>query len=548
MSIEMTLNADAHHGGHGSGKLNALEWLAIVAAAIVLAFLIYDYVQPHHPIETAQVPAHTETAHAASEAAAGHEAAGHAADGHDGGHADPAAHHGPPAGYEVPPVWACAPFVAILLAIAVLPLVPATSHWWESNKNRLVVALVLAALTLVYYGLIHPMTVDHATHETFSGVKSVIHILQHAVLIEYIPFIVLLFSLYVISGGISLRGDLAAHPATNTVFLAVGGALASFIGTTGASMLLIRPLLQTNSERKRVRHTVIFFIFIVSNCGGLLLPIGDPPLFLGYLKGVPFLWTFHLVIEWAVVVGALLVIYYLWDMKAYRKEDPSAVRLDETQKTPLRLKGSMNFVWLLGIVLCVGMVDPSKNLPLLGFKPFPFMRELLMLLLVVVSKLTTDKEIYKLNQFNYHAILEVAALFIGIFICMQVPVEILNAKGAELGLDAPWKFFWATGGLSAFLDNAPTYVVFFETARVLPTHGDAVPLAVGAISEHYLVAISLGAVFMGALTYIGNGPNFMVKSIAEQSGVRMPSFFGYMAYSFAVLIPLFVGVMVVFLL
>ncbi len=545
MSIEMSLNADAHHGGHGSSRLNALEWLAIVASVAVLAFLIYDYVQPHHPVETAQVA----TPHGESVAAPEHVAAGHAGETH-AAHGSEAAdeHHGPPAGYEVPPVWACAPFVAILLAIAVLPLVPATAHWWESNKNRLVVSLALAALTLVYYGLVHPMTVNHATHATYSGVKSVIHVLQHAVLIEYIPFIVLLFSLYVISGGISLRGDLAAHPATNTGFLAVGGLLASFIGTTGASMLLIRPLLQTNAERKRVRHTVIFFIFIVSNCGGLLLPIGDPPLFLGYLRGVPFLWTFHLVWEWAAVVGALLVIYYIWDMRAYRKEGPAAVKLDETQKTPLRLRGSMNFVWLLGIVLCVGMVDPSKELPLLGIKPFPFMRELIMLLLVVVSKLTTNKEIYRLNQFNYHAILEVAALFIGIFICMQVPVEILNAKGGELGLDAPWKFFWATGGLSAFLDNAPTYVVFFETARVLPVHGDAVPLTMGTISEHYLVAISLGAVFMGALTYIGNGPNFMVKSIAEQSGVRMPSFFGYMAYSFAVLIPLFVVVMLVFLL
>jgi len=532
MSIEMTIPASAHGAHHGKSSLGALEWFAVLIAAAVLALLVFDYVAPHHEAEVAQVA----LAHGG--------AGGHAVtDGHGA-----AEHVGPPSGYQVPPLWACAPFVAILLAIALLPLIPATSHWWESNKNRLAVSLALAAVTLLYYAFVHPMTFDHASGHTSTGLRSVVHVLQHAVLIEYIPFIVLLFSLYVISGGISLRGDLPAHPATNTAFLAVGGVLASFIGTTGASMLLIRPLLQTNSERKRVVHTVIFFIFIVSNCGGLLLPIGDPPLFLGYLRGVPFLWTFHLFFEWLIVVGGLLVIYFLWDRAAYAKETKRAVALDETQKSKLKLRGAHNFLWLIGIVLCVALVDPTKELPLLGWKPFPFMRELLMLGFVAISKLVTSKEIYRLNDFNYHAILEVAALFIGIFICMQVPIEILHEKGPQLGLSKPWHFFWATGGLSAFLDNAPTYVVFFETAKTLPAGAHPLHLATGAIDSSLLVAVSLGAVFMGALTYIGNGPNFMVKSIAEQSGVRMPSFFGYMAYSFGILVPFFLLVMLVFVL
>ncbi|NOX58995.1 MAG: sodium:proton antiporter [Planctomycetes bacterium] len=436
------------------------------------------------------------------------------------------------------------------MAIALLPLIKSTEHWWENNKNRLVVSLVLGALTLLYYGLLHPMTYNHETLATHSGLGSVIHILEHAVLIEYVPFIVLLFSLYVISGGISLKGDLPAHPATNVAFLGVGGLLASFIGTTGASMLLIRPLLQTNSERRYKRHTVIFFIFLVSNCGGLLLPIGDPPLFLGYLRGVSFLWTLCLFQPWLLVSAMLLITYFVWDTIAYKKETPSDIKSDETRVTKLKLSGKINFFYLLGIVACVALIDPSKKFLGTSFTPFPFMRELAMMALVGLSLYSTPKSIYKDNQFNYHAILEVAALFIGIFICMQVPIEILNQKGAELGLSKPWHFFWTTGALSAFLDNAPTYVVFFETAKVLPPEAGApmVELGSGAISSSLLVAISLGAVFMGALTYIGNGPNFMVKSIAEQSGIKMPSFFGYMKYSLCVLLPMFVVVMLLFLL
>jgi len=435
---------------------------------------------------------------------------------------------------HVPPVLACLPFAALLLSIAILPLIPATEHWWESNKNRLMVSLVFAGVTLCYYVMA-------------DGLSSVGSVLEHAILHEYIPFIVLLFCLYVISGGISLRGDLAAHPGTNTTFLAVGAAMASFIGTTGASMLLIRPLLQTNSERKHVTHTVIFFIFLVSNIGGLLLPIGDPPLFLGYLRGVPFLWTLGLLLPWLATSAVLLGVYYVIDTFAYRKEEKRDIKRDETERTPLQLSGRINFVFLLGVVVCVAFLDPNKSFFGL-FTPFPFMRELLMLLFVALSLKMTAKGIRKANKFDYHAILEVAALFIGIFICMQVPIAILNAKGAALGLHEPWHFFWATGALSSFLDNAPTYVVFFETARVMPSDGHVLNLLGGEmISTSLLTAISLGAVFMGAMTYIGNGPNFMVRSIAEQAGVKMPSFFGYMLWSVVILLPVFVLVSIVFL-
>ena len=452
-------------------------------------------------------------------------------------------HHGP--AYEVhpeaPPWWGLGilPFVALLGCIAVLPLLPWTHHWWENNRNRLGVSLGFSALTLAYYWC-------------FFGLAKIPAVLEHAIVVEYIPFIVLLFCLYVISGGISLKGDLAARPLTNTTFLAVGALIASFIGTTGASMLLIRPLLQTNSERKHVIHTVVFFIFLVSNVGGTLLPIGDPPLFLGYLFGVPFLWTMSLWAPWAVCCVILLVIYFIWDSVAYKKETAADIRLDETQKQPLRLTGWVNLLILGGVVACVALVDPNKAIPGTTFKPFPFMRELLMLGLVALSLWRTPKGVRAYNKFNYAAILEVAALFVGIFITMQVAIEYLKAKGADLHIDTSWEFFWATGLLSSFLDNAPTYVVFFETAKTLPQDADAKMVDLGGhgvINAAYLTAISLGAVFMGAMTYIGNGPNFMVKAIAEQTGLKMPSFFGYMfKYSLPFLIPVFIIIMLLFLL
>lgn len=451
--------------------------------------------------------------------------------------------------HHVPGLLWVGPFVAILLCIAVLPLIHKTEHWWHHNKNKLIVAVVLGVITLLYYHF-RGYGFGHGEHAASPGVATVLKVLEHAVLQEYIPFISLLFSLYVISGGIGVRGDIPAHPLTNVAFLGIGGLLASFIGTTGASMLLIRPLLATNRERRQVVHTVIFFIFIVSNIGGTLLPIGDPPLFLGYLKGVPFLWTLGLWKEWAFTIVVLLIIYFIWDSALYKREAPRDILRDETQVEKLSIRGLINFLWLAGVVVATATLDASKPFPGTTWTPFPFLREVMQLVFVGLSLVTTPRGTRKENNFNYTAILEVACLFIGIFVCMQVPIEILNARGASLGINTPTKFFWATGTLSSFLDNAPTYVVFFETANAL-TH-EAGPGVIKLLTGQFvrvdlLIGISLGAVFMGANTYIGNGPNFMVKSIAEHAGVKMPSFFGYMLYSLIILVPTFILVNLLFI-
>ncbi len=443
----------------------------------------------------------------------------------------------------IPPLWAVLPFIALLLAIAVLPLLSATEHWWHHNQNRFLAASLLGLLTLGYYGFFHPGGIaNHFTHTVSStpGLETVFAAFSNAIFSEFIPFIVLLFSLYVISGGINLSGDLPARPTTNLGFLALGTLLASFIGTTGAAMVLIRPLLATNLERRYKTHTVVFFIFTTCNCAGLLLPIGDPPLFLGYLRGVPFTWTLRLWPYWLATNLALLAIYFVWDTLAYRKETLRDLIRDEVDVRPLRIRGLFNLVYLLGIVLCVALIVPDQPFLETALVPPVFFREMVMLFLVVASLLSTRAKTRVDNRFDYVAIVEVAALFCGIFICMQVPIEILNRTGQSLGIDSTASFFWFTGILSSFLDNAPTYVVFLETAVAMPSDGVSVMLGEGRqVLESFLIAISLGAVFMGANTYIGNGPNFMVRSIAEQAGVKMPSFFGYMVYSVLVLVPIF---------
>ena len=446
----------------------------------------------------------------------------------------------------VPPLWALTPFALLLFIIAVFPLLSQTQDWWHHNRNRFLVAVILGGSTLLYYGLIHPGGLkNHFTHlaSSTAGWETLWAAFSNAIFSEFIPFIVLLFSLYVISGGINLSGDLPAHPATNTAFIALGAILASFIGTTGAAMVLIRPLILTNIEREYKVHTILFFIFCACNCGGLLLPIGDPPLFLGYLRGVPFTWTLVLWPYWLLVNSILLAVYFVWDWIVYRKEALRDLIRDELQVQPLRLSGTINLLWILGVILSVALILPGQPFLGTGFHPPVYLRETVMLLFVILSLLSTDANIRMRNRFNYVAITEVAALFSGIFICMQIPIEILDVMGAQLGIDTPFEFFWFTGVLSSVLDNAPTYVVFFETAVSLPIMEgfSALPLPEGeVIMEHLLAAISLGAVFMGANTYIGNGPNFMVKSIAEQSGIRMPSFFGYVGYSVLILTPIFV--------
>jgi Na+/H+ antiporter NhaD/arsenite permease-like protein len=399
----------------------------------------------------------------------------------------------------LPLYWAF-PFVAMLLAIAVCPLwIP---HWWESNRNKLLLACVLGLPAAVLYLAREP----HALVRMGE---------------EYVSFIILLAGLYVISGGIRLTGDLEATPLTNTVFLAVGSIFASFVGTTGASMLLVRPLLQTNRERTRIRHTVIFFIFLVSNVGGLLTPLGDPPLFLGYLQGVPFWWTFRLWRIWLVTVVALLLVYFIWDSVHHAREPLAAIRRDRAQREPLRLVGTLNSLWLLGVVAAVAALrEPWRELVIVG--------------LGAVSLWQTPRAIRRANGFTAYPMVEVAVLFFGIFLTMIPALELLRTRGSELGVREPWQFFWATGALSSFLDNAPTYLTFLALGQ-----GLSLPNEVVGVSEAVLAAISTGAVFMGANSYIGNAPNFMVKAIAEEAKVAMPSFFGYLAYSGAVLLPLF---------
>jgi Na+/H+ antiporter NhaD/arsenite permease-like protein len=403
--------------------------------------------------------------------------------------------------------WAL-PFVGLLLAIAILPL--AAPHFWESNLRKLGVSALLAVPVLWLYLRHRPESLVHAAE-------------------DYVSFILLLGGLFVISGGIFLEGDLEATPLTNAAFLGVGALLASFIGTTGASMLLIRPLLQTNRERKHVAHTVVFFVFLVSNIGGCLTPLGDPPLFLGYLLGVPFAWTFRLFVPWLFTTALVLAIYVAWDLRAHAREEKKDLRRDFYEVRRLRMGGRVNLVLLAGVLLAV------------AFLKGPW-RDGAIASLAVASLVLTDRELRRANRFTFHPILEVAALFAGIFVTMLPALHILQARGQELGVREPWQFFWATGALSSFLDNAPTYLTFLALARSL----GLAPEVVG-VPHSLLVAISLGAVFMGANTYIGNGPNFMVRSIAEERGVRMPSFGGYMLYSGAVLLPVFVVVTLVFL-
>ena len=504
----------------GAGRL-PLWGIAIALAAYLVAAALG---LPQHGRD---LLVHSQAAHADD-----HDAAPH------GDAAVPESH-----AVAAPPVATVLPFALLLAAIAILPLTPGLSHWWEHNSSKLLVAGLLAAITLGYYllGHRHPIDLHFPAHAVVQPAaaglswSTVGTVLINAILAEYIPFITLLFALYVITGGVRIEGDLEATPSTNAAFLAVGAVLASFIGTTGAAMLLVRPLLETNRERRHVAHTLVFFIFIVCNCGGLLLPIGDPPLFLGYLQGVDFLWTMSLWNEWLFTNGSLLVIYWLWDtLIAHPRETRADVVRDRLLTRSLRFSGLWpNLPLMAGVIAAVAFLDPSKPFPSTSWHPWIYLRETVLLGLVGLSLLLGSGEVRRKNAFTYGAILEVAALFIGIFICMQPALALLHVHGASLGLSSPQSYFWATGSLSAVLDNAPTYLVFFEAAGIDPTDG------LTGEEARLLAAISLGAVFLGAMTYIGNGPNFMVKAIAEQAGVKMPSFFGYVMYSMGVLLPVF---------
>ncbi|MFH1283666.1 MAG: sodium:proton antiporter [bacterium] len=405
------------------------------------------------------------------------------------------------------PLWSVIPFVGILLTIALLPLWK--PHWWESNANKSWVSFLWAAPVFIFFVL--------------KGRQDLTHTMQ-----EYISFIVLLGALFIVSGGIVLRGDLKATPMVNTSFLLIGSILANFIGTTGASMLLIRPLIKTNQERKHIHHIPIFFIFLVSNIGGCLTPLGDPPLFMGFLKGVPFFWTLKLFPEWLTTLTIILIIFYLMDRHYYKREAPIDLRHDLEQIEPLSLKGKINFLWIGGVICGVLLHSPY--------------REIVLVAMSIMSLITTKKEYRKENVFTFNPIIEVAVLFLGIFITMIPTLLILNARGAQFGINQPWQFFWLTGSLSSFLDNTPTYLTFFSLSQGLGLNGEML-----GIPTDFLKAISLGAVFMGANSYIGNGPNFMVKAIVEENKIKMPSFFGYMFYAAVILIPIFIIITLIYL-
>ena len=430
------------------------------------------------------------------------------------------------------------PFAGMLLSIAIMPMV--AHHWWERHRNQALVAAAWSAPILAYLGYL--IATGHHAEEAEHG-------LLHAVE-EYASFIALLGSLFVISGGILVKGDLEAKPIVNTGFLAVGALIANLIGTTGASMLLIRPMLRTNSQREYVKHIPLFFIFLVSNIGGALTPIGDPPLFLGYLRGVPFFWTLeHLVGIWIVPVGILLTMFFAVDTYFYGREPKEALERDRAEAVPLGVEGSMNFALLAGVVAAVLLLSPEQGKH--DFRNY-YVREVVMLILGAVSMWKTTKAVRQANGFTFGPILEVAALFSGIFITMIPAMMLLQANGASLALTQPVQYFWATGVLSSFLDNAPTYVTFAALAcsnvAECTTAENLSTLASSAEGQPLLIAIACGAVFMGANSYIGNGPNFMVRAIAEENGYRMPSFFGYVGWAALVLIPVFGVVTLLFFL
>jgi len=424
------------------------------------------------------------------------------------------------------PVWTLLPFAGLLLSIAILPLVAA--HWWHQDRNRALVAAGFSVPIALYFPLAHGAAGWHQLAES-----------AH----EYVAFIALIGSLFLVSGGIVVRGSLSGTPLVNTVFLALGSVLANLIGTTGASVLLIRPLLRANAARAHRAHIVVFFIFTVSNCGGLLTPLGDPPLYLGFLKGVPFDWTLRLWPEWLAVNGALLAIFNVFDQVMLARDERAqrGSQLERVQQhEPLRIDGAHNALFLLGIMGAIyGSGEGIAN----DGEPWPFpLPELVMGAMALGAWVTTRPALRAANGFSFGPINEVAILFAGIFVTMGPALLFLNVHAPALGLTTPLQYFWATGLVSGFLDNAPTYLTFAATACGLaevPVEGRylAAYLARGGESEPILSAISMGAVFLGALSYIGNGPNFMVKAIAEENRVPMPSFFGYLAYSIPVLIP-----------
>ena len=433
------------------------------------------------------------------------------------------------------PVWSAIPFAALLLSLAFVPLF--APRFWKKYYPLVVSAwaLALAVPFLAVYG------------------KPAAHELVHMLLLDYIPFIILLLALFTVAGGIHVEGALKGTPLTNTLLLFIGTVAASWIGTTGASMLLIRPVIRTNAVRRHKAHVVIFFIFLVSNIGGSLTPLGDPPLFLGFLRGVPFFWTLHLLPVTLFAGGALLALFFAIDFLFYRHERRRMPQISwQNTATVIRLRGKRNILWLAVIIGAV-LFSGTARLGEIVFLDTPLpvqnlLRDLVLLAAVFASVRFTPRELREANHFSWEPIREVAIIFVCIFVTIVPVLAMLRSgNGGHLAFITsaavePWHYFWITGLLSSFLDNAPTYLTFLTTALgnccgALPEREAVAAL----IAQHPLIleAISAGAVFMGAYTYIGNAPNFMVRVIAEENKIRMPSFFGYMLWAFVILFPVF---------
>ena len=424
-------------------------------------------------------------------------------------------------------VWLLIPFIIMLLAIAIAPLVAGKT--WEKNSTKLAFALLLSIPTSII--LISCGLGDELVHQLFY---------------DYIPFIILLCSLFVVTGGIKLSISSVATPTVNTTMLFIGYALASFVGTTGAAMLLIRPLLEMNHDREHKMHTFFVFIALVANCGGILTPLGDPPLFLLYLRGAPFSWFMDMYPQWVAIGAVLLTGYYIYDSWRYHRCETIGIRphhhYDDEEGFTINVRGAKNFVLLIAIVLCVAFLNPA-TIPAMGEHDAPiyikFLREIALLAIIFLSLKMTKRKIREDNHFSWEPITEVAIIFIGIFVTMTPALIYLNANAEMFGLNSAREFFYATGALSSFLDNAPTAVAFYTVAQGIES--SATELVAG-VAPQILQAISMGAVYFGSMTYIGNGPNFMVKAIAEKEGVRMPSFFGYIALALICLLPVYAAV------
>ncbi len=500
------------------------KWIAIIFLLSIFAFWVPAMATDHDQ----EVVATHDTEHAVAET--GHGDAGHG--GHEG-HINLG---------ETLPLWSCIPFACMLFSIALFPLL--APKFWHHHFGK-VSAFWAASLGI-------PFLI------AFKGVA--VHEILHIILADYVPFIILLWALYTVSGGILLKGTLRGTPIVNTIMILIGTVLASWMGTTGAAMLLIRPFLKANDYRKNRTFMVVFFIFLVANIGGSLTPLGDPPLFLGFLHGVDFFWTMKIMPHMLVTAGILLVIYFFLDTYHYKKEGLTSAPVEEGEKEPLKLVGLHNFIFLGGVVVSVlisGIVDWGEvNTLGIHRSVQDWARDGFLILMGILSLWTTSKRLREDNDFTWFPIVEVAYLFIGIFITMVPCLLILKAgvKGELAFLIAavkePVHYFWVTGALSGFLDNAPTYLTFFNTAlgAFYPgmSEAQAVPLLMTETSI-YLKAISAGAVFFGAFSYIGNAPNFMVRSIAEEAGTSMPSFFGYiLKYSLIFLVPTFVVVTLIF--